>query len=144
MEDGREGEHIVPDLVSYNSVLSAYMNSNTKEADFKTQKLMQHMVTKDVEPDLLSYTICINTLAKSKVRGSAQKADDLLNVLEHAYKEGNASLKPDVKCYNSGKLEKKVTNCSLSASLLQLIKFQSSTLGRKVQKRVQSIKRWHF
>ena len=123
MEDGKEGEHIVPDLVSFNSVLSAYMNSNTKEADFKTQKLMQHMVEKDIEPDILSYTICINTLAKSKVKGSAQKAEDLLNVLELAYAEGNVSLKPDVKCYNSGKSKKAMTNCCMSISFLELIKF---------------------
>lgn len=101
MEDGAEGENIVPDLVSYNSVLSAYMNSNTKEAASRTQDLMQRMVEHDIEPDLLSYTICINTLAKSKLKGSAQKAEDLLRILEQAYAEGNTSLKPDVKCFNS-------------------------------------------
>lgn len=106
MEDGAEGENIVPDLVSYNSVLSAYMNSNTKEAASRTQDLMQRMVEHDIEPDLLSYTICINTLAKSKLKGSAQKAEDLLRILEQAYAEGNTSLKPDVKCFNSGKSAK--------------------------------------
>ena len=103
MEDGEEGDHISPDIFSYNAVLSALMNSATKDAAAKSQQLLENMSEKDVDPDLLSYTICINTLVKSGVQGSAQKAENLLRTLEKAYAEGNEELKPDVKCYNSGK-----------------------------------------
>jgi hypothetical protein len=103
MEDGEEGDYISPDIFSYNAVLSAYMNSATFDAAAKTQQLLQRMRGKDVQPDLLSYTICINTLSKSKVKGSAQKAEDLLRLLEAEYADGCEELKPDVKCYNSGK-----------------------------------------
>jgi len=147
MEDGTEGENIVPDLVSYNSVLSAYMNSNTKEAASRTQDLMQRMLENDIEPDLLSYTICINTLAKSKLKGSAQKAEDLLRILEQAYAEGNTSLKPDVKCYNSGKSAKAGTvYCFkfLSTLLRFLHSLQLLTRGQKAKKRVPYTGRWHY
>ncbi len=102
MEDGEEGDYISPDIFSYNAVLSAYMNSATFDAAAKTQRLLQRMREKDVQPDLLSYTICINTLSKSRVNGSAQKAEDLLRLLEAEYANGCEELKPDVKCYNSG------------------------------------------
>lgn len=102
MEDGEEGDYISPDIFSYNAVLSAYMNSATFDAAAKTQRLLQQMREKDVQPDLLSYTICINTLSKSRVKGSAQKAEDLLRLLEAEYANGCEELKPDVKCYNSG------------------------------------------
>jgi len=101
MEDGEEGEHISPDIFSYNAVLSAYMNCLAPDAASKAQTILQRMNEKDVQPDLLSYTICINTLAKSKAQGSAQNAEDLLRVLENAYADGCEELKPDVKCYNS-------------------------------------------
>ena len=103
MEDGEEGDHISPDIFSYNATLAAIMNSATFDAASKTQNLLQHMTSKDVQPDLKSYTICINTLSKSRAKGSSQKAEDLLRVLEEAYAKGNEELKPDVKCYNSGK-----------------------------------------
>ena len=102
MEDGEEGEHISPDIFSYNAVLAAYMNSATADAATKTQNILNRMTENDVEPDLLSYTICINTLSKSKAKGSAQQAEDLLRLLEAEYANGCESLKPDVKCYNSG------------------------------------------
>jgi len=105
MEDGEEGEHIVPDLVSYNTVLSAFMHSLVADAATKAQDLLRRMTENDIEPDLLSYTICINTLAKSKLKGSAQKAEDLLRILEKAYAEGNKDLKPDMMCYNSGRCQ---------------------------------------
>ncbi len=101
MEEGKEGDHIVPDLISYNTVLSAYMNSNSGTAATEAQNLLQRMVEHDIEPDLLSYTMCINALAKSKADGSGRKAEDLLNVMENAYADGNTSLKPDMICYNS-------------------------------------------
>eukprot|EP00557_Chaetoceros_sp_GSL56_P006495 CAMPEP_0176503992 /NCGR_PEP_ID=MMETSP0200_2-20121128/15682_1 /TAXON_ID=947934 /ORGANISM="Chaetoceros sp., Strain GSL56" /LENGTH=900 /DNA_ID=CAMNT_0017903367 /DNA_START=234 /DNA_END=2934 /DNA_ORIENTATION=+ len=97
MEDGLEGDHIVPDIVSYNTVLSAHMNSHAINAATKVQAILQRMSDRDVEPDLLSYTACINTLAKSKTQGSAQKAEDLLRKLEEVYAVGNEDLKPDVK-----------------------------------------------
>lgn len=102
MEDGMEGDHIVPDIVSYNTVLSAHMNSHAIDAAEKVQAILQRMSDRDIEPDLLSYTACINTLAKSKMHGSAQKAEDLLRKLEEAFAAGNEDLKPDIKCYNSG------------------------------------------
>jgi pentatricopeptide repeat protein len=102
MEDGAEGDHIVPDIVSYNTVLSAHMNSHAIDAAEKVQAILHRMSDRDIEPDLLSYTACINTLAKSKMQGSAQKAEDLLRKLEEAYAAGNENLKPDIKCYNSG------------------------------------------
>jgi len=101
MEEGGEGSHIVPDLVSYNSVLSAYMNDTSPDVATKVEELLHRMTQRDVAPDLLSYTICINTFARSKTSGSAQKAEDLLRVLEKSYAEGNEDLKPDMRCYNS-------------------------------------------
>jgi hypothetical protein len=103
MEEGSEGDHIAPDLVSYNTVLSAYMNSNSTTAATEAQELLQRMIEHDIDPDLLSYTMCINALAKSKLEGSAQKAEDLLDILEKAFAEGNTKLKPDMICYNSSK-----------------------------------------
>lgn len=101
MESGKEGNHITPDLISYNSVLTSYMNSNTSDSASRAQHLLEKMIDSDIDPDLLSYTICINTLAKSKLQGSAQKAEDLLRILENASLDGDSSLLPDVKCYNS-------------------------------------------
>lgn len=101
METGKEGNHITPDLISYNCVLTAYMNSNTSDSASRAQHLLEKMIDSDIDPDLLSYTICINTLAKSKLQGSAQKAEDLLRILEKASLDGDSSLTPDVKCYNS-------------------------------------------
>ena len=101
MEAGSEGDDIIPDRVSYNTVLSSYMNSNMRSAAAEAQGFLQRMADHDIEPDLLSYTICINALAKSKMKGSAQKAEELLNIMEQAYAEGNTKLKPDMICYNS-------------------------------------------
>lgn len=65
-----------PDIFSYNAVLPAFMNSATRDSTVKSQQLLESMAEKDVDPDLLSYTICINTLVKSGVEGSAQKAEN--------------------------------------------------------------------
>ena len=103
MENGDEGEHIIPDVFSYNAVLTAFMNSSVHDAATKAKKMLENMVERDVQPDLVSYTICINTLSKSKVPWAAQSAHDLLNLLEENYENGCEALKPDVTCYNSGK-----------------------------------------
>ena len=104
LEQGKEGKDIVPDIVSYNSVLSAYAKSSSPDASFKMQNILDRMRSFNIEPDLKSFTICINTLSKNNGDGSAQKAEEFLKYLEDCYAAGKNHLKPDVACYNAGEL----------------------------------------
>ena len=100
MENGLESKDIVPNLISYNAVLLAYSNNEIPDVE-RMNSILNRMIEKEVEPNLLTYTIFIKTFSRIKKVGHAQKAEDLLRALEWKYENGQVNLKPDLVCYNS-------------------------------------------
>jgi len=103
MEDGHEGA-IKPDVISYNTVLGAWMHSGHPRACVMAADLLRRMESNGVQPDLTTYSILIHTYARNaSVQGSAENAEAVLRHLEKRYAvDGVQRLKPDLKCYNSG------------------------------------------
>ena len=102
MEDG-QNEGICPDVLSYNPVLTAWMNnahSPTAAID-NIERLMHEMDEKRIRPNLLTYTIYLNTFANFKTYEYAERAETILHKMEKDYITGKSLIQPDVKCYNS-------------------------------------------
>jgi len=98
MENGLESKDIVPNLISYNAVLLAYSNNEISDVE-RMNSILNRMIEKEAEPNLLTYTIIFKTL--SRIKRSCAKAEDLLRVLKREYNNGQVNLKPDLVCYNS-------------------------------------------
>lgn len=96
-----------PDVVSYNSVLHALARSgNWRQAE----SILRQMEQMDgVMPTVVSYASAIDAHAKSRRRGSANHADELLQKLEGLYQEALSrgdddkaeQLKPNMHVYST-------------------------------------------
>jgi hypothetical protein len=105
----RAGDNSVkPTAHTYNSVLHAWANSNSKSADMKSQELLNHMWKEYrrgnscTKPDALAYNTVINTVSKSDREDKAQKALRILRTMDKLYQTGiYEDLKPNEFTYTS-------------------------------------------
>ena len=85
-------------LESKERVLLAYSNNEIPEEE-RMNLILNRMIEKVVESNLLTYTIFIKAFYRIKKVGHAQKTEDLLRALERNYENGQVNLKPDLVCY---------------------------------------------
>ena len=106
------------DVVSYNIVLKAWSKSNDKNAVEYQLSLLREMEQRyistinntssnmnnknAIKPNFISFTILFDTLSTSNDWDAAQKANDILYLMEDMYyKHGDRSLKPSLLTYNT-------------------------------------------
>lgn len=100
-----EGEGLQPNTVVLNTVMSTWVKSKDILAPRRTQELLHRMMEeskdKKCAPDLISYNTHIHALSQHGSRpGNAQEANDVLDQMEAAYKEGKVSFRPNLFTYN--------------------------------------------
>lgn len=101
-------EAVKPTNHSYNSVLLAWANSNTKCAHWKSVALLNRMWEQyesghiELKPDALAYNTVINAIAKSDRKDKAQKALRILRTMDKLYRAGqNKDARPNEFTYTS-------------------------------------------
>ncbi len=103
-------ESVKPNVLTYNSMLSAWARSNTKCAHWKAKAVLQKMWKlyeagdKSVKPDTTAYNTLISAVSKSHCEDKAQKALRVLREMEILYRNGgddNRNVRPNEISYTS-------------------------------------------
>uniref|UniRef100_A0A7S2R2P8 Pentacotripeptide-repeat region of PRORP domain-containing protein n=2 Tax=Eucampia antarctica TaxID=49252 RepID=A0A7S2R2P8_9STRA len=88
-------------------MLNAFAKSVLPAAAEKAEDILQKMIRlntngdKDVKPDRISFTTCINAWSKSDQNGSASRALAILKLMEDLSREkGLVKISPDIVTYN--------------------------------------------
>ena len=94
---------IIPDTVTFNSVLYAYAQSKEPGAPSKAEALLREMMTEDNEAqvDTTSFNIVLHAWAKSKQSHAPFRAQELLSHMETLSLAGNTKVRPDVYSYTT-------------------------------------------
>jgi pentatricopeptide repeat protein len=108
MEDFRpECQELVPDAVSYNSVLHAYTmrNPNKKQALEKALTLVQYMENNyQAQPSITPNTFTYKTLMKCWIQSGdpniAESVEKILLQMERLWKEGDYAVEPNNRIFN--------------------------------------------
>lgn len=93
-----------PNLFSYNVVIEALCRSQSPDAPWDAAKLLRGFMNSDskYKPDTISFNQVFTGLSRSKKEGSTQLAENLLNYMEIAHKNGIfRNAKSDVVSYTS-------------------------------------------
>ena len=97
---------VVPNAVTFNSVLHNIAQSNDLHAPQKALRLLERMAQyhkagmSEAKPDIILYNSLLTTFANSGRPESAQHAGDMLERLERMHKLGVGNTRPDVGSYN--------------------------------------------
>jgi pentatricopeptide repeat protein len=94
-----------PNLITFTAVLSAWAKtSNNAQAPERAELLLQRMGqlsqsgALDVKPNVISYSIVLDCLARSKTRSGAERAE---TILRHMASSDDKDVQPNVISYNS-------------------------------------------
>jgi hypothetical protein len=124
--DAEAYRDLQPELCSFNSVIHAYANSRRDDAARKAEAVLYRLIgslghggggtgisgdnapTRDrrrmrspPSPDAMSFGGVIHAWAKSKERGSEERAEQILDQMEKQYAAGNTRAKLDVIVYTT-------------------------------------------
>ena len=89
-----------PDEISWNTVISGYANSGSKQALVKSLHLLKEMEESASPPSAVSYNLVMDALARKGTVENAQKVEKLLDKMEMLYESGKESIKPNGLSYN--------------------------------------------
>ena len=91
-----EQQKVVPDIRTYNILLTAYANEKGATAAEKIlQRIEKH---ESINPDAISYTTCMDSYAKI---GDAHNSLRILSLMEKSFQSGNVQAKPTRRAYIS-------------------------------------------
>lgn len=93
-----------PDLVSYNTILSAYSKAGRGQNAVELLTWLETISEndrKDLLPDRISYNSVLTALAKDSNPGSTEQAEELLGKMEVIDRPGQQSVKPDKISYTT-------------------------------------------
>lgn len=92
-------EYCQPNVITYNSVLTAYSSTgNFKKVMDVFLRLQGNM---KIEADDISYNTVIHAAAKTQTLEGAMKASQLLEEMESLYKSGNRRMQPSAYSYSA-------------------------------------------
>eukprot|EP00957_Ditylum_brightwellii_P016793 1264033-Ditylum_brightwellii.AAC.1 len=104
-DDDDEENSLEPDVITYNSVMNAWINSGhmnaAKKAEFILQKMIQASSKKGnaVQPNTVSYNTAINAWSKSRFLDAPFRAEQILLHMIETYnrqrREAAVTVKPD-------------------------------------------------
>ena len=97
-----------PDKILYNSVLGLWARSSDRKAAFNAEKLVQRMerlsqseVRSDLAPDVYTFTILIDSWAKSREDIAASKTAEILEKIEASQETKTHKVVPNTALYNA-------------------------------------------
>ena len=88
------------DLLSFSGVISCIANSKRSIDAKRADDVLRELDKYNVAPDNIIYNQVINIHSKSGARGSADRCEKLVNVMEGLANDGNDKVAPDVRTYN--------------------------------------------
>ena len=94
---------IVPNVVSYTTLMNGWAKSRKAESARKTKDWFQRMKSMHMSgnagarPNVFSYVTLINSIAKSDEPGAAAEAEKLLFEMFAEYESGNPDIKPNTQ-----------------------------------------------
>ena len=103
-ESNAGNSHAAVDTVVYNTLLDAWSKSGDSSAATRCENILQWMVLVDANPDVISYTIAIDAWSSASgcgVDGAAERAEEILNMMQQKYDEGKSSVRPNTYTYNA-------------------------------------------
>lgn len=111
-EGGRNNdwEHVKPNKISYNSVITAWARSNERGSARNAEDLLRNMyefynnesgLDINCKPDSRSFNAVINAVARSRDKNCADRAKFLLDEMGRLYDEGDTDLLPDALTFGA-------------------------------------------
>jgi Pentatricopeptide repeat domain len=96
-----ETKALVPNLITYNSVLHAVATSGGLKMDrgMRAQRIIDSMKDNGCEPDVYSYQMLIQAWSKTIVDNAPERAERILKHLENEAYNGNKQLAANAHCY---------------------------------------------
>lgn len=104
-------DHIKPNKISYNSVITAWARSNDRRTSARqAEELLRSMydfynnesgLDPDCKPDARSFNAVINAVARSRSPNCADRAKFLLDEMGRLYNEGDEDLLPDALTFGA-------------------------------------------
>jgi hypothetical protein len=96
-----ETKDLVPNLITYNSVLHAVATSGGLKMDrgMRAQRIIDSMKDNGCEPDVYSYQMLIQAWSKTIVDNAPERAERILKHLEDEAYQGNKQLAANAHCY---------------------------------------------
>ncbi|KAK1741543.1 pentatricopeptide repeat-containing protein [Skeletonema marinoi] len=103
-------DHIKPNKISYNSVITAWARSNERGSARKAEELLRNMydfynndsgLDINCKPDARSFNAVINAVARSRDKNCADRAKFLLDEMGRLYNEGDDDLLPDALTFGA-------------------------------------------
>jgi len=116
------------DLTAYHGLL---LNYSTRGKAKKARRLLQQILNSSFEPNRSSFTMAIDSYARSKAPNAGQKAEELLNQMIELHAAGNRDVEPDNVTYASvirsmkGKKKIKDLESFDKISLMQSLQLES-------------------
>ncbi len=105
LDDENNGFPPKPDIVTYNTLLSAYSNQyNNEKSVAKAEEIIKLLENEDeeLEADTITYNVLIDIYANQIGEyGYAQKAEDVLLNMSKLRKEGSEIVKPNTLSFNT-------------------------------------------
>jgi hypothetical protein len=103
-----ETEKIRPTVDTYNAIITAHVKSPTVDAARKSEAFLYRLINVGEKeggekclPNAKSFGLVINCWAKSELPNAAERAEQLLDVMEKAYASGNMKAQPNAIVYTS-------------------------------------------
>ena len=93
-----------PDIISYNSVLSAYSKAGMGHKAMEMLKWLESKFednASDLQPDIISYNSVLAALAKGREAGATEQAEELLEKMEALARAGKRQVKPNKISYTT-------------------------------------------
>eukprot|EP00751_Fragilariopsis_kerguelensis_P021617 CAMPEP_0170898086 /NCGR_PEP_ID=MMETSP0734-20130129/45863_1 /TAXON_ID=186038 /ORGANISM="Fragilariopsis kerguelensis, Strain L26-C5" /LENGTH=920 /DNA_ID=CAMNT_0011290817 /DNA_START=171 /DNA_END=2933 /DNA_ORIENTATION=+ len=98
-------DDLVPNAVSYNSVINAHVQScNFEAAEALLREMHDDFLNNgdiEIRPTIQSYSSVISGIAKSRQKDSGQRAERILEQIKEMAQSGDLDKPPDVILYNS-------------------------------------------
>jgi hypothetical protein len=101
-----DGNRIIPNRIIYTSAMKTWSKSGLEEAPEKCIEIIQRMVKmfdetgrEDISPDIVSYSVALDSISRSANPGSMDTALMLLNDMEDRAKKGASYLNPNAIVY---------------------------------------------
>jgi len=91
---------VKPDLLSYSGVISCIAKSKRSVDAKRAEDVLHELDKHNVVPDNVIYNQVINIHSKSGARGSAERCEKLLTIMQGLANDGNDKVAPDVRTYN--------------------------------------------
>lgn len=100
LHDMEKSIKVKPDLLSYSSMVSCIAKSKRSIDAGRAEEILRELDKNNVTPDNIIYNQVINLHSKSGARGSAERCEKLLTVMEGLANKGNGKVAPDVRTFN--------------------------------------------